>query len=116
VAGPATVPPKSPPSVLQYENPDHTCHDCQGQVIAKGKAKECDMRIDYAQHHEYGDPCAPVDSMSLLWSHRSYCEHEVQTADAHGSALDTAQSRFLEQRHDVARIDVTMTVEMREEA
>ena len=96
VSGLATVASKSPPSVLHYENPDHACYDCQGQVTAKGKAKECDMRRDQRQHYEYGDPCAPVNSMSLHWSHRSYREHEVQAADGHGSALDTAQLRLLE--------------------
>ncbi len=74
------------------------------------------MRSDHRQHHKYGDPCVPVNSMSLHWSHRGDRQHEVEAADAHGAALDAAQSRFLEQRHDVARMDVTMTVEMREEA
>ena len=61
VGGSATVASKSPPSVLHDENPDHACHDRQGQVTANGKAKERDMRGDQRQH----DPCAPVNSMSL---------------------------------------------------
>ena len=85
-------------------------------MTAKGQANESDMRSDQRQHNEYGDPCAPVNFMSLHWSRRSYRPHEVETADAHGSALNAAQFRFLEQRHDVLRVDVTMAVEMREEA
>jgi hypothetical protein len=37
-------------------------------MTAKGKAKEGDMRSDHRQHHKYGDPCVPVNSMSLPWS------------------------------------------------
>ena len=107
---------KSPPPVLQYENTDHASDDRQRQMTAKGKAKEGDMRSDHRQHHKYADPCVPVNSVSQHCSHRGGCQHEVEAADAHGAALDAAQSRFLEQRHDVARIDVTMTVEMRKEA
>ena len=74
------------------------------------------MRCDQRHHNKYGNPGVPVNSVSLHWSHRGDCQHEVEAADAHRAALDAAQSRFLEQRHDVARIDVTMTVEMRKEA
>jgi hypothetical protein len=56
---------KSPPSVLQNESPDHGSHDCQGQVTAKGKAKESDMRRYQRQHHKYGDPCVPANAVPL---------------------------------------------------
>jgi hypothetical protein len=49
-------------------------------------------------------------------SRRRYRQHEVEAADAHRSALDAAESRFLEQRHDVSWIDMTMAVEMPKEA
>ena len=65
VSGPATLASKSPPSKFQYENTDQARHDCQGQVTAKGKAKKSDMRSYQRQHHEYGDPCVPANSMLL---------------------------------------------------
>ena len=72
------------------------------------------MRGDQRQHNEDGNPCTPVNVRSV---HRSRCSdrpHEVETADAQGSAFNAAQFRVLEQRHDVLRVDVTMAVEMRE--
>jgi len=57
-----------------------------GQVTAKGKVKECDIRRDQRQHHDYRDPCAAVNSMSLYDSHRRNREHEVEAADADGAA------------------------------
>jgi hypothetical protein len=107
---------KSQPAVLQCENACHASDHRHRQMTAKGKANQSDMRSDQHQHHEYGDPCAPVNSMSLHWSHHSHRPHEVETADAHGSALDAAQFRFLEPRHNILRVDVTMAVKMREEA
>jgi len=65
VSGPATLASKSPPSIFQYENTDQARHDCQGQVTAEGKAKETDMRRYQRQHHKYGDPRAPANSMPL---------------------------------------------------
>jgi hypothetical protein len=40
----------------------------------------------------------------------------VEAADTDGPALDAAQSRFVEQRHDLSWIDVTMTVKVCEQA
>lgn len=74
------------------------------------------MRSDQCQYHEYRDPCAPVNPMSVHGSRRRYREHEVEAADAHASALDTAELGLLEQRHDVSRLHVAVTVEMCEEA
>jgi hypothetical protein len=65
-------------------------------VTAKGETKECDVQNDQREHREYRDPCAAVNSMPVHGSRRRYRQHKVEAADAHGSALDTAELGLLE--------------------
>jgi hypothetical protein len=55
-----------------------------------------------------------VDDLSTVTCR--YRQHELKTTDADGPDLDTAESCFVEQRNDLAWIDVAMPVKMREEA
>lgn len=41
-------------------------------------------------------------------------QHELKTTDTDGAALDTAESRLVEQRDDLSWIDVTVTMNVRE--
>ena len=85
-------------------------------MAAECKPEQSGVRPDQRGHHEDSDPCGRVQFVSLQSSASDHCEHEVEAADTNGPALDTAQSRFLEQRDDLSWIDVTMTVKVREKA
>ena len=76
------------------------------------ETKERHVRCDQRDQHGYRHPYAPVNPISIHGSLRRFREHEVEAAHAHRSALDTPVPGLFEQCHDVARVNVSMAVDM----
>jgi hypothetical protein len=85
-------------------------------MAAECKAEKSGVRRDDRGHHEDSDPGGRAQFVSPHSSGSDHREHEVEAADTDRSALNTVQSRFVEQRHDLSWIDVTMTVKVCEHA
>ena len=102
--------------MFQGDDNGYASEQCQRQVAAKCKAKKSGMRSDQHQNRERYGPCARVKFVTFHWSHRRYRQHDLKAADADRAAVDTAKSRLVEQRNDLAGIDVTMAVKVREQS
>lgn len=105
-----------PPTVLQDHDSDDASRQ-QHRVVKPGRNAE-EHRVRYNQEHnrERRNPTASVKVVASHWLHRCPGEHVLKTADADLPVVDCMQAGFIEQHHDLARIDVAMAMEMRKQA
>src|SRR5262245_53351935 len=73
------------------------------------------MCRDNGKHCER-NPSASGKVMTSHGSHRCRSQHVLKAADTHGAALDATQPGVIQQGCDLARIDVTMTMKVTEDA
>lgn len=105
-----------PPAVLQ----DHDSDDANGEqhrVVEPGHQTEKQrVRQNQEQDRERSNPAACGKVVASHGLHGSPGQHVLKAADADHPLVDCVETGVTEQRHNLARVDVTTAMEMCQQA